>query len=80
MDTNSFGYDIESEDFHKDIVEDVEPKFNIIEYSKDNNRPLLIGKDENVICMMKNKFGAKIIIEIINFRANIYLYVKLEIT
>lgn len=77
MDTNSFGYDI---DFHKDIVEDVEPKFNIIEYSKDNNRPLLIGKDENVICMMKNKFGAKIIIEIINFRANIYLYVKLEIT
>lgn len=74
MDTKSFEYDIESEDFHKDIAEDVETKFNIIWYSKDNNRPLLKGKDKNIIGMTKKKkIGAKIIIEIKTFRVKIYM-------
>ena len=74
MDTKSFEYDIESEDFHKDIAEDVETKFNIIWYSKDNNRPLLKGKDMNIIGMTKKKkIGAKIIKEIKTFRVKIYM-------
>ena len=73
MDTKSFEYDIESEDFHKDIAEDVETKFNIIWYSKDNNRPLLKGKDKNIIGMIKKKNGATIIIEIKNFIVQIYM-------
>ena len=55
MDAKSLEYDIESEDFHKYIAEDVETKFNIIWYSKDNNRPLLKGKDKNIIGMIKKK-------------------------
>ena len=73
MDTKSLEYDIESEDFHKYIPEDVETKFNIIWYSKDNNRPLLKGKDKNIIGMIKKKNGATIIIEIKNFRVQIYM-------
>ena len=40
MDTGSFVYEIEIEDFYRDIVKDVEKRLDTSEYSKDDNRPL----------------------------------------
>ena len=37
MDTDCFVYEIETEDFYKDIAKDVETRFDIIGYSKDDN-------------------------------------------
>ena len=43
MDTDSFVYEIEAEDFYRDIAKDVEKRFDTSGYSKDYNRPLPIG-------------------------------------
>ena len=43
MDTNSFVYEIEAEDFYRDIAKSVKKRFDTSGYSKDNNRPLLVG-------------------------------------
>ena len=45
MDTGSFVYEIETEDFYRDIAKDVEKRFVTSGYSKDDNRTLLIGRN-----------------------------------
>ena len=42
MDTDRFVYEIENEDFYRDIANDVEKRFDTSGYSKDDNRPLQI--------------------------------------
>ena len=44
MDTDSFVYEIETEDFYRDIANDVKKRFDTSGYSRDDNRPLSIGK------------------------------------
>ena len=44
MDTESFVYEIETKDFYSDIANDVEKRFDTSGYSRDDNRPLPIGK------------------------------------
>ena len=44
MDTDSFVYEIETEDSYRDIANDVEERFDTSGYSKDDDRPLPIGK------------------------------------
>ena len=46
MDTGSFVYETETEDFYRDIVKDVEKRFDTSGYSKDDNRPLPIGENK----------------------------------
>ena len=45
MDTDSFVYEIETEDFYRDIAKDVKKRFDTSGYSKDDNRPLPIGEN-----------------------------------
>ena len=40
MNTDSFLYEIETEDFYRDIAKDVERTFDSNRYSKDDKRPL----------------------------------------
>ena len=46
MDTDSFVIHIKTEDFYEDISDDVEKWFDTSNYSKDDNRPLLIDRNE----------------------------------
>ena len=46
MDTDSFIFHFETEDFYKDISNNVDNKFDTSAYSEDLNRPLPIGKDK----------------------------------
>ena len=78
MDTDSFVYEIEIEDFYRDIVKDVEKRFDTIEYSNDDNRPLPIGKNKKVIGMMKDGLGGKIMTEFVALRAKVYAYGKID--
>ena len=57
MDTDSFVYEIETEDFYRDIAKDVDKRLHISEYSKDENRPPPIGKNKKVIGLMKDELG-----------------------
>ena len=72
MDTDSFVYEIETEDFYRDIAEDVKKRFNTSGYSKNDNRPPPIEENKKVIGLMKDEVGGKIMKEFVALRANIY--------
>ena len=55
IDTDSFIMHIKTEDFYKDIAEDVEKRFDTSNYEVD--RPLPAGKNKKVIGLMKNELG-----------------------
>ena len=60
MDTESFIFNVEIEDFYADISNDVDDRFDTAAYSNDLNRPLTIGKNEKVLGMMKDELCGKI--------------------
>ena len=77
-DTDSFAYEIETEDFYRDIAKDVEKRFDTSGYSKDDNRPLPIGENKKVIGLMKDELGGKIMTEFVALRAKMYAYRKID--
>ena len=78
MDIDSFVYEIETEDFYKDIAKDVEKRFDTSGCSKDENRPLPIGKNKKVIGLMKDEVGGKIMTEFVVLRAKMCVYRKID--
>ena len=78
MDTDSFVYEIEIEDFYTDIANDVEKRFDTSGYSKNDNRPLHTGKIKKVIGLMKDELGGKIMTEFVALRAKMYAYRKID--
>ena len=55
MDTDSFVRYIKTEDFYKDIADDVDIWFDTSNYDKDDNRPLPIGKNKKLIGKFKDE-------------------------
>ena len=74
IDTDSFVMNIKTEDFYKDIANDVEKRFDTSNYEV--NRPLPIGKNKKVIGLMKDELGGKIITEFVTLRPKTYSYCK----
>ena len=72
MDTDSFVMNIKAEDFYKDIANNVGKRFDTSNYEVD--RPLPTGKNKNVIGLMKDELGGKIISEFITLRPKAYTY------
>ena len=72
MDTDSLIYDIETDDFYKDIADDIEDRFDTSGYN--NNRPLPVGKNEKIIGLMKNELGGGIMKEFVTLRPKMYAY------
>ena len=72
MDTDSYVYDIKTEDFYKDIAEDVETRFNTSGYIPD--RPLLVGKNKKVIWLMKDELGGEKMKEFVSLRPKMHSY------
>ena len=58
MDTDSLIYSIKTEDFYKDIADDVETRFNTSGYVPD--QPLPIGLNKKAIGSMKDELGGEI--------------------
>ena len=65
-DTDSFIINIKTNDFYEDIASDVE--------YYEVKRPLLMGKNKKVICLMKDKLGGKIITEFVTLRPKTYSF------
>ena len=78
MDTDSLVYDIKTEDFYEDIVNDVEARFDTSDYSKTDFRPLAIGLNKKVIGLMKDELGGKIMTEFMALRPKLYCYKVLD--
>ena len=72
MDTYSFIMNIKTEDFYKDIANDVEKRFDTSNYEVD--RPLPTGKNKKVIGLMKDELGGRIITEFVALRPKTYSY------
>ena len=76
MDTDSLIYKIKTEDFYKDIANDVEARFDTSNYSE--TRPLPIGLNKKVIGLMKDELGGKIMTEFAALSPKLYSYKKLD--
>ena len=72
MYTDSLIYSIKTEDFYKDIADDVETRFDTSGYVP--NRPLPIGKNKKVIGLMKDELGGEIMKEFVSLRPKMYSY------
>ena len=72
MDTDSLIYNIEMEDFYKDIAEDVPARFDTSGYNP--NRPLPVGLNKKVIGLMKDELGGEIMTEFVTLIPKMYAY------
>ena len=72
MDIDSLIYDIEMDDFYKDIAHDVESRFDTGGYVC--NRPLPVGKNKKVIGLMKDELGGGTMKELVILRPKMYAY------
>ena len=72
MDTDSFIMNIRTNDFYKDIANDVENRFDTSNYEV--NRPLPTGKNKKIIGLMKDELGGKIITEFFTLRPKTYSF------
>ena len=78
MDTDSFIFHVETEDFYKDISNDVDNRFDMFAYLKDRNRPLAIGKNKKVLRMMEDELCGKIMTEFVALRAKTYSHLDYD--
>ena len=65
---------IKTEDFYKDISNDVEGWFDTSNYDVKDKRPLPIGKNKKVIGKSKDELGKQIVREFCALRAKAYAY------
>ena len=72
MDMDSLIYSIKTDDFYKDIANDIVNRFDTSGYNPD--RPLPVGLNKNVISLMKDELGGEIITEFVTLRPKMYAY------
>ena len=72
MDMDSFIMHIKTEDFYKDIANDVEKRYDTSNYTCEILLP--VGKNEKVIGLMKDESGGKIMKEFVGLRPKCYAY------
>ena len=70
-DTDSLCYEIETEDFYKDISGDVEAKFDTSNFPKDHPSGIQ-GKNKKVPGMMKDEAGGENIEKLVGLGAKLY--------
>ena len=72
MDTDSFVYNIKTDDFYKDIANNVEARFDTSGYSC--SRPFLIRVNKKVIGLMKDELGGQIMTKFVALRPKLCTY------
>ena len=73
MDTESLVIRIITEDFYKDIANDVEKWFDKSNHD-DDKKPLPISKNKKVIGFFKDELGGRIMKKVVGLRVKIYAY------
>ena len=73
-DTDSLMYEIQTEDFYKDISEDVKDRFDTSDYPENHPSGIPTGINKKVLGMMKDEAAGKIIKEFVGLRAKLYSY------
>ena len=73
-DTDSLIYEIQTEDFYKDISGDVKDRFDTSNYTSDHLSGILSGFNKKVLGMFKDEANGDIIDEFVGLRAKLYSY------
>ena len=76
-DTDSFLYEIQTEDFYKDISGDVKNRFDTSDYPEGHPSGIPTGVNKKVLGMFKDEAAGKNITEFVGLRAKLYSY-KME--
>ena len=74
-DTDSLMYEIETEDFYKDISGDIREKFDTSNYPSEHPSGIETGVNKKVIGMFKDEAGGEIITKFVGLRAKNYSFV-----
>ena len=77
-DTDSLMYEIETEDFYKDISGDVKDRFDTSDYPDRHPSGIPTGENKKVLGMFKDEKAGKIIKEFVGLRAKMYSYKMYE--
>ena len=77
-DTDSTMYEIQTEDFYKDISVDVKYRFDTSNYPPDHPSGIPSGLNKKVLGMFKDEVNGKVIDEFVGLRAKLYSYKMLE--
>ena len=73
-DTDSTMYEIQTEDFYKDITPNVKKLFDTSNYPSDHPSKIPTGKNKKLVGKFKDEAGGKIIAEFVGLRAKLYSY------
>ena len=73
-DTDSFLYEIQTEDFYKDISGDVKYKFDTSDYPENHPSGIPTGINKKVLGMFKDEVAGKNIKEFVGLRAKLYSF------
>ena len=76
-DTDSFLYEIQTEDFYKDISGDVRDRFDTSDYPEKHPSEIPTGINKKVLGMFKDEAAGKNIKEFVGLRSKLYSY-KME--
>ena len=74
-DTDSLMYEIETEDFYKDISGDVKDRFDTSDYPENHPSGIPTGINKKVLGMFKDEAAGKRIIEFVGLRAKLYSFI-----
>ena len=77
-DTDSLAYEIETEDFYRNISRDVASKFDTSNFPKDHQSGIEAGLNKKVVGMFKDEAGGEIIQGFVGLRARLYSYKMLD--
>ena len=73
-DTDSLLYEIQTEDFYKDISGDVRDRFDTSDYKEDHPSGIPTGINKKVLGMFKDEAAGKIIKEFVGLRSKLYSF------
>jgi hypothetical protein len=73
-DTDSLAYEIETDDFYKDINPDIESKFDTSDYPQNHPSGIPTGVNMKVLGMFKDEACGKQIHQFVGLRAKLYSY------
>ena len=77
-DTDSLMYEIQTEDFYKDISGDVKDRFDTSDYPPNHPSGIPSGFNKKVIGMFKDEVNGRYIEEFVGLRAKLYSYKMFE--
>ena len=76
--TDSLAYEIKTKDFYKDIIPDIEKRFDTSDYPSNHPSGIKTRLNSKVLGMLKDEAGGKQIVEFVGLRANLYSYKMLD--